>query len=77
MCMHGRKMHVPYERMIQSSWGQQSMVKHQKPWSNCVCGPSIVVLRKLVMFCDYTSAISVLVYIQLKLVPELQKREKS
>jgi hypothetical protein len=42
-----------------------------------VCGPSIVLLHKLVIYCDYTSVILVLVYIQLKLVPELQKREKS
>ncbi len=28
-------------------------MKHRKPWSNCVCGPSIVLLSKLVIYCDY------------------------
>jgi hypothetical protein len=29
-------------------------VKHPKPWSNCVCGPSIVLYLKLAIYCDST-----------------------
>jgi hypothetical protein len=48
----------------------------QKPWLNYVCGPFIVFLRKLVIHCNNTIVILVLVYIRLNIVSELQKREK-
>jgi len=51
--MHGGKTHEPYEQMIHSSWGRRLLVKHRTPQSSCVCGLSIVLLRKLAMYCDY------------------------
>jgi hypothetical protein len=76
MRMHGWKMHVPYERMIHSSWGRRSLVEHQKPWLNCVCGPSIVLLCKLVIYCRNTSVILVLVYIQFYISNRATKEDK-
>ncbi len=42
--MHGRKTHEPYEQNICSSSRRRCLVKHWKPWLNCVSGPSIVLV---------------------------------
>ena len=53
MRVHVQNTYTLYERMIHSSWGRRCLVKHRKPWWSCVCRLSIILLRKLAIYCDY------------------------
>jgi hypothetical protein len=52
VCMHGWKTHEPNEQKIHSSWGWRCLVKHRKPWLNCVCG-HILYFYVNKQYCNY------------------------
>ncbi len=45
--------HEPYEQKICSFWGWRCLVKHGKPWLNCVCGHLLYFYIKLTRYCNY------------------------